>query len=251
MNRWKLEYLRYLRDMGESFLLLPEKHPTNVALYTENVRGGQKRSDIVQNAPYELSNKPEMLSVAQKEQLLNDFHSQIKDCTKCPLHSSRTRFVFGCGSADADIIFIGEAPGAEEDRQGIPFVGRAGKLLDRILAAAGLKRSDVYIANVLKCRPPQNRDPLPAEEQVCLPYLYRQIEIIQPKVICCLGRVSAQALLKTRQKMSELRGIVHEFRGIPMVVTYHPAALLRNDRLKRPTWEDFQFMLELIKERKN
>ena len=122
-------------------------------------------------------------------------------------------------------------------------MGRAGKLLDKILEVVGLKRSEVYIANVLKCRPPENRDPTPQEEMACLPFLFRQIEIIKPRIICCLGRISARALLHTKRPMTELRGKLFSFRGIPVVVTYHPAALLRNERLKKPTWDDFQFLL--------
>lgn len=231
--------------MGESLIPIPiENKNADKTMASETP---MKKSDGGKIAPtISESAKPEndAKSAADKESLLDEFYQQIKNCTKCPLHRSRNKFVFGAGSADADIMFIGEAPGGDEDRTGIPFVGRAGKLLDRILAAAGLKRREIYIANVLKCRPPKNRDPLPAEEEMCLPYLHRQIEIIQPKIICCLGRVAAHALLHTKANMSDMRGILYKFREIPMIVTYHPAALLRSDKYKRPTWEDFQFMLE-------
>ena len=146
----------------------------------------------------------------------------------------------GNGDEDAALMVIGEAPGAEEDRQGLPFVGEAGRLLTRIIEAIELQREEVYICNVLKCRPPNNRDPRPEEVQTCEPYLKRQIEIIQPKVICSLGRFATQTLLRTTESMGRLRGRTHEYEGIPVIPTYHPAALLRNPQWKRPTWEDMK-----------
>jgi uracil-DNA glycosylase family 4 len=169
---------------------------------------------------------------------LDSFHAQIRECQRCGLGATRTNFVFGSGNPDAGILFVGEAPGQEEDRQGLPFVGAAGDLLTKIIEAMKLTRDDVYICNVLKCRPPNNRDPQPDEVASCEPYLQKQIDLVQPKVICCLGRHAAHALLKTDQSLSRLRGRAHEYRGIPLIVTYHPAALLRNDQYKRPTWED-------------
>jgi uracil-DNA glycosylase family 4 len=178
---------------------------------------------------------------ARKAALLAELDAQqVSICTKCPLHESRTRTVFGVGNPDADLVFVGEAPGRDEDLQGEPFVGRAGKLLNDILAAIGFQREDVYIANVLKCRPPGNRDPAPDEVMHCEPYLVRQLEIIEPKVICALGRIAAQTLLKTTTPLGRMRADVHDYHGIPMIVTYHPAALLRNQKWKRPTWEDVQ-----------
>lgn len=179
-------------------------------------------------------------SVGKAELLAELDHSQVTGCTKCKLHGGRTNTVFGVGSPDADIVFVGEAPGRDEDLRGEPFVGAAGQLLDKILAAIGFAREDVYICNVLKCRPPQNRDPQPDEVAQCEPYLLRQLEILQPKVICALGRIAAQTLLQTGQSLTRLRGRVHDYHGIPMMVTYHPAALLRNPKWKRPTWEDVQ-----------
>lgn len=188
----------------------------------------------------------ELVLVSQKGSRLRMFYEEIKGCTLCPLGYTRTNFVFGVGNPDAKLMLIGEAPGRDEDIQGIPFVGRAGQLLNKILKAIGLSRDDVYIANILKCRPPNNRDPLPNEISLCLPYLLRQIEIIEPKIICCLGRISAQVLLGTNEPMNKLRGVVHRFRSIPLVATYHPAALLRNEALKRPTWEDMKLVRELL-----
>ena len=170
------------------------------------------------------------------------FHDEICQCTRCPLGHTRIRFVFGSGNPEAGIMFVGEAPGEEEDRQGLPFVGAAGQLLTRIIEAMGLSREDVYICNVLKCRPPGNRAPGPEEVASCEPFLQRQIEIVKPRVICCLGRTAAHALLKTEAPLSRLRGALHEYAGIPLIVTYHPAALLRNEGYKRPTWEDVKWV---------
>ncbi len=154
-----------------------------------------------------------------------------------------TNLVFGTGNPEADLILIGEAPGLQEDKQGEPFVGRAGQLLNKILAAISFQREDVYITNILKHRPPDNRDPLPEERQRSLPFLYRQIGLIRPKLILCLGRISAQTLLDTRRPMKELRGTFHRFgNDIELLVTFHPAALLRNPAWKRNTWEDVQLL---------
>ncbi|MCS6786900.1 MAG: uracil-DNA glycosylase [Thiobacillaceae bacterium] len=163
----------------------------------------------------------------------------VLTCTRCALHRSRTQGVFGVGDPRAEWLIVGEAPGAEEDRQGEPFVGQAGRLLDAMLAAIGLKRGDnVYIANVLKSRPPGNRDPSPEEVAACLPYLERQIDLIGPKLILAVGRFAAQSLLTTDTAIGRLRGRVHRYRGIPLIVTYHPAYLLRNPADKARAWED-------------
>jgi uracil-DNA glycosylase len=171
---------------------------------------------------------------------LAELHDKIKDCMSCPLGETRNSFVFGVGNPNADIVIIGEAPGAEEDKKGEPFVGRAGKLLDDILKAVELSREDVFICNILKCRPPGNRDPQTAEVDQCEPYLHKQLEILKPKVMLALGRIAGQTLLKTKQSLTALRAETHSYQGIPLFVTYHPAALLRNPHWKRPTWEDIQ-----------
>lgn len=173
---------------------------------------------------------------------LDEHRRAICDCTKCPLGSTRNKFVYGVGRTEADVLFIGEAPGRDEDLKGEPFVGRAGQLLDKILAAINFSRDDIYIANILKCRPPNNRDPQPDEMVTCLPYLKEQIRLIQPKIICALGRIAAQALLETSTPLGKLRKQWHEFEGIPFMVTYHPAALLRFQQYKRDTWEDVQML---------
>ncbi len=179
---------------------------------------------------------------AKQYSSLDEHREAIQNCTLCSLHATRTKFVYGVGNPKADLMIIGEAPGADEDRKGEPFVGRAGQLLDKILAAIQLSRQEVYITNILKSRPPNNRDPLPEEMTVCIPYLYEQIRLIQPKVICALGRISAQSLLQTSTPLGKLRKRWHEFRGIPLIVTYHPAALLRFPAYKRDTWEDMQML---------
>jgi DNA polymerase len=173
---------------------------------------------------------------------LEDFHQQIKNCTKCRLGFTRTKFVFGVGNPEAKLIFIGEGPGREEDLQGEPFVGAAGKLLDKMLNAIDLTRKEVYIANMVKCRPPENRDPAPDEIGTCMPYLLQQIKMIQPQIICALGRISAQALLETKNPLNQLRGKLHDFMGIKFMVTYHPAALLRYISYKKFAWEDLKFL---------
>ena len=173
----------------------------------------------------------------------------VSDCTRCPLHASRTQAVFGVGNENADWLIIGEAPGAEEDRRGEPFVGRAGKLLDEMLRAAGQERGDVFIANILKCRPPNNRDPEAAEAAACRDYLKRQIELIQPNIILAVGRIAAQQLLDTDTPVGRLRGQLHDFEGTPLVVTYHPAYLLRSPTQKRKSWQDLCLAMDVAAER--
>ena len=184
--------------------------------------------------------------IPQRSPELEEFYRQIKDCQKCPLGKTRKNFVFGYGNPKAEVMFIGEAPGREEDEQGLPFVGAAGKLLDKMLQAIGLSRDDVYIANVLKCRPPNNRDPLPDEVVKCEPYLKKQLELIQPKILVALGRVAGQSLLKTTDSLSRLRSTEHTYQDKPLIITYHPAALLRNPRWKAQSWEDLKKLKKLL-----
>lgn len=170
----------------------------------------------------------------------------VAGCTKCELHGSRTQTVFGVGSRNADLLIIGEAPGRDEDLQGEPFVGRAGQLLNAMLAAIGLRRQQVYIANILKCRPPNNRDPRPEEAAACNPWLQQQIELIQPAVILALGRVAAHNLLNTEQSLAALRNRQHDYAGIPLIVSYHPAYLLRKPGEKRKSWQDLKRVRAMI-----
>ncbi len=182
---------------------------------------------------------------------LVELDNMINTCNRCSLGHTRKKFVFGVGNPKAEIVVVGEAPGADEDEQGEPFVGRAGQLLNKILEAIHFKREEVYICNILKCRPPNNRDPQVEEIDCCEPYLWKQLELIKPKMILCAGRIAGQSLLKTNASLGQLRGKVHDYRGIPLIVTYHPAALLRNPHWKKPCWEDVQQFRKLYDEMKS
>ena len=211
-------YISYLRDLGEEEFYI-DAEGWDVSLRAESNRVGQK---------------------------LDQLRSEAEGCLNCTLYENRTNLVFGVGDPCADLMFIGEAPGRDEDLKGEPFVGAAGQLLDRILKAMELRRDEVYIANLLKCRPPMNRDPLYEEIEACWSFLERQLEIIAPRVICTLGGFAARTLLGSNAPLGRLRGRIHLFRGIEVVPTYHPAALLRHPAWKRPTWEDMNVILELL-----
>ncbi len=213
--------LRSQVEMGAEEIVI---NPKRIAAIRKNLAANGKKK-----------NAPRFRSLTQHEKA-------ICDCQKCPLGATRTKFVYGAGNPKADVLFIGEAPGRDEDLNGVPFVGRAGQLLDKILAAINFSRDDVFIANILKCRPPGNRDPQPDEMTACMPYLLEQIGMIKPKLICALGRISAQALLQTTTPLGKLRKQWHDFHGIPFLVTYHPAALLRFQSYKRDVWEDVQML---------
>ena len=178
---------------------------------------------------------------------LNSFKNQINQCQKCSLGGLRNNFVFGVGDPNASLLLVGEAPGEQEDIKGEPFVGRAGKLLDKILLAINRSREkDVYICNVLKCRPPENRNPLPNEVKECEPYLIHQINLIKPKLIVALGRVAGMTLLNVDNSLKSMRGVIHDYNGTPLIVTYHPAALLRNSNWKPEAWKDFKWIRSII-----
>lgn len=182
----------------------------------------------------------------KREQLIA-LYERFKNCSRCPLQATRTKFVFGSGNPDARLMFVGEAPGADEDLQGKPFVGKAGQLLTKMIEN-GMKipRSEVFIANILKCRPPNNRDPEPVEREACTPILLEQIRIIRPQYLCCLGRVAGRFLLKLPDDASlrSMRGRFHQFMGIKVLVTYHPSALLRDETKKPDAWKDLQFLMQ-------
>ena len=180
---------------------------------------------------------------------LEEVRAALGDCRRCLLHRTRRRLVFGEGNPKADLIFVGEAPGADEDVQGRPVVGRAGQLLTKIIEAMGLKREEVYICNILKCRPPGNRNPEPDEIAACEPFLIRQLEAIGPRVICALGTFAAHALLKSEAPISVLRGHFQSYQKIPLMPTYHPAYLLRNPAAKKQVWEDVQVIMKTLRER--
>jgi uracil-DNA glycosylase family 4 len=193
-------------------------------------------------APVIAPSGPSLFEAVDKvvDDTLLKIRGDIGDCTRCKLHKGRHKIVFGDGSAKAELVFIGEGPGADEDAQGLPFVGRAGKLLTQMIEAMGLERKDVYISNVVKCRPPENRVPEPDEVETCSPFLLRQIDVIKPKVIVCLGAVAAKTLLQTNRGITEFRGQWLEWRGHKLMATYHPAYLLRNPNAKREVWKDLQ-----------
>ena len=255
-----IEYLEKLQNLYGADFKIPAGKATQLRELFDQAQNSepvlQTSSDIQQpekidTLPAKVMEKTEAYTATSDEtnspvEPLDQFCSEIKECQKCSLGKSRKNFVFGAGSPNADLMLIGEAPGADEDLQGIPFVGKAGQLLTKIVEAIGLKREEVYIANILKCRPPQNRDPQPEEVAQCLPYLNRQIEIIKPKVILLLGRVAATTLLETQEPLKSLRGVLHQYQGIDVYVTYHPAALLRNAQWKKPTWEDFKLIRDIL-----
>jgi len=181
---------------------------------------------------------------------LEAVRADIGDCTRCKLHRlGRRQIVFGVGNPQADLMFVGEAPGHDEDVQGIPFVGRAGQLLTKIIEAIGLTRDDVYIANVIKCRPPENRNPEQDEVETCEPFLFQQVDIIQPRVVVALGTFAVRALLRTLDPISRLRGRVYDYRGAKLIPTFHPAYLLRNPASKREVWEDMKVVKKLLSEK--
>ncbi|HKF50004.1 MAG TPA: uracil-DNA glycosylase [Terracidiphilus sp.] len=208
------------------------------AVVEETVISPRKLSIAVSHAPAVEE------SFADKAGALKIIREDIGDCTRCALHKGRNKLVFGDGSADARLLFVGEGPGADEDAQGLPFVGRAGQLLNNMIGAMGLKREEVYIANVVKCRPPGNRVPEPDEANTCSPFLFRQIDVIRPEVIVALGATAATYLLGQRQPLAGLRGRVHSFRGSKLIVTYHPAFLLRDPRQKKEAWADLQIAMK-------
>ena len=213
----------------------------------------KKTSTSVVKEPTTLFEEPQLFAEEkaqwEKSTSLAEFEKLICNCTKCRLHHERNKFVFGTGNPDADVLVIGEGPGAEEDKQGLPFVGRAGQLLTDMLKAIKFSREEVYIGNVVKCRPPENRTPMQDEMDTCMPYLKKQCELIKPKLILCLGLTAAKGLLKKRESLGELRKSIYEYEGAKVIVTYHPAALLRNPHWKKDCWEDLKKFRKLYEEK--
>ncbi len=240
LNQMAAQFLRQLEERGETFLLLEN---INLADYPGAQTEATPQAGMAPVAPgtQKKTQAPPAASASQARpgESLEDFGARIANCTACGLHEGRTQMVFGAGSPNADMLFIGEGPGAEEDRQGLPFVGRSGQLLTKIIASIGFTREEIYIANMVKCRPPGNRDPRPDEIAACNGHLLAQLELIAPKVIVTLGRFSAGYFHGAQgSAMRDLRGQVGEFHGVKVVSTYHPAALLRNPNWKRGCWED-------------
>jgi DNA polymerase len=221
-------------DMGDEPLVAGERGP----LSSQEINPIPVRK-IVQPAPVDAPPTPE----ADRAAALKVIREDIGDCTRCALHKGRNKIVFADGSPNARLMFVGEGPGADEDAQGLPFVGRAGQLLNNMIGAMGLKREEVYIANVVKCRPPGNRTPEPEEANTCSPFLFRQIDVVRPEVIVALGATAATYLLGQRQPLAGLRGRMHSVRGARLIVTYHPAYLLRDPRQKKEAWADLQIAM--------
>ena len=232
-----IEHLKFAAELGVTGISKDPSWRTRL----QEQPGGQETGPAVEPAA------GEPVTFFTRETLA-DIKADIgDDCRRCKLHQlGRKQIVFGVGSPDADLMFVGEAPGADEDEQGIPFVGRAGQLLTKIIEAIGLTRDDVYIANVIKCRPPQNRNPEQDEVDTCEPFLFRQIDTIKPKVIVALGTFAARALLRTLDPISRLRGRVYDYRGAKLIPTFHPAYLLRNPSSKREVWEDMKVVRKLL-----
>src|SRR5215475_14502661 len=229
------DFYRRPVEGGAAPIVASSEAPEDDAMPVATAGGGRSLFDS--RLPV-IQDKPAALKVIRED---------IGDCTRCRLHKGRTNLVFGVGNVNADIMFVGEGPGADEDAQGEPFVGRAGQLLNNMIAAMGLKRSDVYIANVVKCRPPQNRTREKDECDTCGPFLLRQIEVIRPKVIVALGAVAAKYLLAINDSMANLRGRWYDFKGSKLVVTYHPAYLLRDPRQKKEAWKDLQMVMKYLR----
>jgi len=248
------ERVRFYRDLGltefyrrpiDPALLLqlaaepdvPQPEPASQTLHQED-------QPISPRKPFPAAPAiTDALPAADRAAALQLIRDEIGDCTRCALHAGRNKLVFGDGSATARLMFVGEGPGADEDAQGLPFVGKAGQLLNNMIAAMGLKREEVYIANVVKCRPPGNRTPEPEEANTCSPFLFRQIDVVRPEVLVALGATAATWLLGARQPLAGLRGRVHAVRGTKLIVTYHPAYLLRDPRQKKEAWADLQIAM--------
>ena len=220
-----------------------------IVVWQERNFGNLGNLDRPQISPKDSINRKELLNKNNNQDLL-DLQEQVKTCKECALHQSRTQTVFGAGNTQSDWFIIGEAPGSEEDVKGEPFVGRAGQLLNSMLLAMGLPRNEIFIANILKCRPPNNRDPKTDEVDACRKYLKRQLELIKPKIILALGRIAAQNLLKSDIPIGKMRGnsYLYPNSNLPVVVTYHPAYLLRSPREKRKVWGDLKFAMQKYKE---
>jgi len=248
--------LRYYDDLGlgsfyrgRAAASSPEQPETSAPVSAAPLVEPQHTAALpTASAALPLMQAPSLFDAAERIEgdSLERIREDIGDCTRCRLHKSRNKIVFGVGNPRAELVFVGEGPGHDEDMQGIPFVGRAGQLLTQMIEAMGLRRDDVYICNVVKCRPPENRTPEKDEIATCSPFLLRQLAVIQPKVICCLGAVAAQTLLATHQSISRFRGQWFDFRGARLLATYHPAYLLRNPNAKGEVWKDLQLVMAVL-----
>ena len=248
LARMLQQHLEDLRGCGHTFIPRPQSHTATSPVLLSHM------SSTASSAPPEPEAKgcPEAASQPSESIALQKLRAlqaeEMGDCTRCKLCSGRKNIVFGVGNPQAKVVFVGEAPGADEDAQGEPFVGRAGQLLTRMIEAMGMRRQDIYICNVIKCRPPGNRDPQPDEVASCEPFLKKQLSIIQPKIIVALGRYACQCLLQTKQPISRLRGQWASYEGIALMPTFHPAYLLRSPDKKRETWQDLRAVLDKLKD---
>ena len=238
--------LRELRELGVGELFLDD------LTAAEAVGLLERRSSSIDHRSSSPTSRPPLDAPppagSQAGSALEVLQAEATGCVKCGLSEGRTQVVFGRGNGSAELVIVGEAPGREEDRTGLPFVGPAGKLLDLLLLSVGFGRESVYICNVLKCRPPNNRDPAPREVATCAPYLHGQLDAIQPRALLAVGKFAAQMLTGTETSIGRLRGAVHEYRGVPVVATYHPAYLLRSPEATRKTWQDLQLMRQVMDE---
>jgi uracil-DNA glycosylase family 4 len=241
-----LGHLKVYRELG----VRVGSNPTSAGIGKSRIAKPKPKADAIVNAREAAIDEREVRRIAAvpamfdaaafSNESLEEIRADLGDCQRCKLAPLRNLIVFGSGNPKAELMFVGEAPGSDEDRQGLPFVGRAGQLLTKIIEAMGLTREEVYICNILKCRPPDNRNPEPDEIAACEPFLFRQVAAVQPRVICALGAFGAQTLLRTKEAISRLRGNFYDFRGAKLMATYHPAYLLRNPNEKRKVWEDVQ-----------
>ncbi|MCU1286657.1 MAG: phage polymerase-related protein [Acidobacteriales bacterium] len=235
--------VQFYRDLGIHSFYRRSEAPVAEAHTPEVESTMAKSSSAAKPAPVKVKSLP-VLNDLSKTAALDAIRADIGDCTRCRLSKERNQIVFGTGNMDADIMFVGEGPGADEDEQGLPFVGRGGQLLNNMINAMGIKREDVYIANVVKCRPPGNRTPERDECDTCSPFLMQQIEVVKPKIIVALGAVAAKNLLGLNDSMANLRGQIYDFKNTNLAVTYHPAYLLRDPRQKAEAWKDLQMVMK-------
>jgi DNA polymerase len=238
------EFYRRPVDAAENYTEQDEKHAAQIEIHAAQAEN-QENQAIPPRKPFPAAPAiGDAVSAADRAAALALIRDDLGECTRCALHKGRNKLVFADGDANARLMFVGEGPGADEDAQGLPFVGRAGQLLNNMIAAMGLKREEVYIANIVKCRPPGNRTPEPDEANRCTPFLFRQIDVVRPQVLVALGATAATYLLGARQPLAGLRGRIHAFRGAQLIVTYHPAYLLRDPRQKKEAWIDLQMAMK-------
>ena len=244
-----LDHLKLYQELGVRWLSIGEtsKHKRELQQPREKAHAASAPSQPRKPVQKTMAAISVFGVASSKRESLEDIWAEVKDCRRCKLAANRRNVVFGSGNPHAELMFIGEAPGSEEDEQGQPFVGRAGQLLTRIIEAIGMKRAQVYICNIIKCRPPGNRNPEPDEISACEPFVFRQIAAVRPKVICALGAIGAQTLLRTTETIGRLRGQVFDCQGAKLIATYHPAYLLRNPYEKRKVWEDMLLVKDCLR----